>query len=178
MSSQNTFILVNVIGGISVLGTYVIGITLFPEHRDDLWGGVQGKLRNVFVFSMLIAAAGYLTFAYVSIFQEGISSDKIGVADRSFLIILISGIFLFSASLWMPTLLAYILSDNNLWWIGSITSLWVTAISLLGLSVIVGFSPIFGLSSISKYLSLIGLVYITFHCLIIDGFIWVLLFHK
>ena len=107
MSSQNIFILVNIIGGISVLGTYVLGITLFPEHRDDLWGGVQGKLRPVFIFSMILAAARYLTFAYVSIFQEGISSDRIGVSDRPFLIVLISGIFLFSASLWMPTLLAY-----------------------------------------------------------------------
>ena len=69
MSSQNTFILVNVIGGISVLGTYVIGITLFPEHRDDLWGGVQGKLRHVFIFSMFFRPDS-------SVYDEGFIGDK------------------------------------------------------------------------------------------------------
>ena len=56
VSSSYIFGLINIIGGIAVLGSYVYGIMAFPELRQSLWGGIDGRWRIIFTLSMLPAA--------------------------------------------------------------------------------------------------------------------------
>ena len=62
MSTTQIFVLINLIGGIAVLGSYVSGLWYFPELKKPLWGGVPGFLRIFFTMSMVGAAVGYLAF--------------------------------------------------------------------------------------------------------------------
>ena len=48
MPSKNIFLSVNIVGGILVLGGYALGLSMYPEYNEALWGGVQGTLRNIF----------------------------------------------------------------------------------------------------------------------------------
>tara|TARA_B100000945_G_scaffold319137_1_gene325681 strand:- start:2372 stop:2902 length:531 start_codon:yes stop_codon:yes gene_type:complete len=176
MSPKNTFLLINICGGILVVGGYAIGLSLYPEYNEALWGGVQGTLRNLFMISMIPAALGYLTFCYIVIFKDSIEilSNK-GFLGKNTVAILIT-LFLLSAACWMPTLIAYIHTQNTNWWLLSVLSLWITAISILILTRTIASTPTTKLSNASKTISVIGLAYITFHCLFVDAIVWVYMF--
>ena len=83
MPTGIVFALVNVIGGVAVLGSYAWCLDTYPEHREALWGGVQGTLRSMFSLSMFLAAAGYLTFCYATIFQGGAMTFGKGAVAQS-----------------------------------------------------------------------------------------------
>ena len=71
MSASNVFFLVNLIGGIAVLGGYAYYLAVNPEHRAFLWGGVPGEWQPYIVVSMFVAAAGYLWFFAYIVFSSG-----------------------------------------------------------------------------------------------------------
>jgi hypothetical protein len=173
MPSKNIFLSVNIVGGILVLGGYALGLSMYPEYNEALWGGVQGTLRNIFTISMLPAAIGYLTFCYITMFKNGAEAINrnsiIGQHPASVL----SAIFLASAAVWMPTLIAYIHTGESYWWILSVSSLWITGLSLLTLTIITSNTSTSEMSQVSKNAAVIGLAYITFHCLVIDAIVWV-----
>ena len=173
MSSKNIFLFVNIIGGLLVLGGYVLGITFYPEYNEALWGGVKGTLRNIFTISMLPAAVGYLTFCYVTMFKNGAEAINRNSVLGQNPVSVLSAIFLASAAVWMPTLIAYIHTSESYWWVLSVTSLWVTALSLLTLTIITATTSLSKISQASKNAAVIGIAYITFHCLVIDAIVWV-----
>lgn len=178
MSAKMVFALVNIVGGVVVLGGYIWCLGSFPEHREALWGGVHGNLRSIFTLSMFPAAAGYLTFCYVTIFQrEAMTFGKDAVVGANTIVVL-AIVFLASAALWMPSSIAYIRSGEGVWWAVCVASLWVTALSLLIMTGATIILPMDDISEISKSASVVGLAYITMHCLILDAIVWVMLFNK
>ena len=64
MASQQIIILViNIIGGIAVIGSYIFGLHgAGPNAANALWGGVPSAIRPVYGASMILAAIGYLSF--------------------------------------------------------------------------------------------------------------------
>ena len=173
MPSKNIFLGVNIFGGILVLGGYILGIIFYPEYNEAMWGGVAGTVRNIFTISMLPAAVGYLTFCYVAMFKNGAEAINKNSVLGKHTVSVISAIFLASAAVWMPTLIAYIHTSESYWWILSVSSLWVTALSLLALTIITTTTSTSEISRASKNAAVIGLAYITFHCLVIDAIVWV-----
>ena len=178
MSPQLTFVLVNIIGGVIVLGGYWIGIGNFPEHRNSLWGGINATWRQTIILSMLIAAVGYLTFCYFAVFKDGAThfGNEWLLGNHS--VSILAAVFLISAACWIPFLLNYIIAGNSIWWALTVVVLWITALSLIALCLIVACYTGSDFSTIEKSLSLVGLAAITFHCLVMDAILWVLLFHK
>ena len=179
MSSQQiVFLIVNAIGGIAVLGSYAIGLGMFPEYREALWGEVRGTLRTGITISMLFAALGYLSFCYVALFQNGLSDfNKVNWFNQYTVSVLIA-IFLISATFWMPTAIAYLNFSNTYWLVVCILSLWVTAISLVAILGITITADLESIGSISHYVAIIGIGLITFHCLVFDAIIWAIMFTK
>ena len=45
MRIQTQLLIINFIGGIAVLGGYVVALINHPHTRNDLWGGVPESLR-------------------------------------------------------------------------------------------------------------------------------------
>ena len=61
MNKQKLLMLViNLIGGPAVIGSYMLGITAHPGQAAALWGGFPASLRPISTANMLLAAAGYL----------------------------------------------------------------------------------------------------------------------
>ncbi|MAO75632.1 MAG: hypothetical protein CL699_04930 [Chloroflexi bacterium] len=173
MSQTNIFVFINIFGGIAVLGSYIVCLMMFPEQREPLWGGVVGTTRNVVVTFMLLAAAGYLTFLYISIFNVSadVFSSKSPLNGNLILILTIS--FLISSTIWMPASVAFLETSNSLFWYLSVASLWIAALSLVGLLISVTTTDFSTTSNIPKILSVGGLAIITFHCLVFDAIMWV-----
>lgn len=176
MNYSQLFVAINIIGGVTVLSSYVGGILLYPEHREGLWGGIENKHRIYFVLSMLIAALGYLTFLYFVAFRstDGLfhSSLPLGPYTLSTLCI----IFLSSAALWMPATILYLHLKQDWIWFAIVIVLWITAISLIGMTGTV-------LSTVRdvfpyKMLMSVGLACTTIHCAIFDAAIWVAKFPR
>ena len=178
MSAQALFIVSNIVGGVAVLGGYYWGIASFAEYREALWGGIQGNLRTILTISMVLAALGYLVFCYVSLFRDGlVNFNETNIFGTNTVEIVVI-IFLASAALWMPSTIFYLKTQNSLLWIVSIASLWITALALLTLIYISVSTDSNSIGIGTKYLAISGLSSITFHCLVFDAIIWVVLFHS
>ena len=72
MRIQTQFLIINIIGGIAVLGGYVIALVNHPDTRSELWGGVPENLRFWITSFMFISAFGYCLAMYYLIFQDTI----------------------------------------------------------------------------------------------------------
>ena len=178
MSATITFLIVNIVGGSAVLGGYLICLyLLLPDQRETLWGSVQGLWKPVFVVSMLIAAAGYLAFSYVILFKSNPMEFSSRFLDTKHAVSIICMIVLISAATWMPATITYLKTSNSIWWIISVTSLWITVISLFAATTVVMAFPLAIPSAFYRMLAISGISYITFHCLVFDAIIWVSKFH-
>lgn len=177
MAPQHTFAIVNIIGGIAVLGSYAITLMLYTDQRSDFWGGINTSQQRIFVWSMLFAALGYLLFFNWVTFrlESGLLTE--GSSLHSQLPVALCGIFLFFSMLWMPTTSVFLQTGNNLWWYLAVAILWVVSISLLLLLLIV-LANQWGNRSWFSVLGMAGLMYLVIHCTIFDAIIWVNKFAK
>lgn len=67
MATQQVILLViNVLGGVAVIGSYILGFLTHPESRDALWGGVPGWLRPFYGISMILSAWAILLSSILS----------------------------------------------------------------------------------------------------------------
>lgn len=177
MSSSQLFLLVNILGGISVLGSYCVGLIASPNHRQDLWGGITIGLRKTFIGSMVLATVGYLLFLHYMLFHSGLHAPADDFLISGYLPSILCATFLVSSSVWMPSTLAHISCRRPFWWGLSLTSLWITSISLLVLTVLVMVQYNEG-QWLSKTIGTIGILYITAHCILLDSVVWVRKFPK
>ena len=169
MPTTSVFFLVNLVGGVAVLGSYCAGLYLYPEHRTALWGGVAGNWKTLFTTSMFFAAAGYLVFCYTMTISDGANESSF-LGKYTFIIL--AAAFLFSASVWMPATLQYLDTKNEIWWIASVTSLWITAASLTCLGLAFNATEFPHVNLFQNSVTLIGIIWITCHCLVFDAIIW------
>ncbi len=135
-------VIINVVGGIAVLGSYAIGIMNHPETRGALWGGVPKAIMPVYTVSMFTAAAGYLAFTWFILFR--LEPGTVTIAGRfsyglfPWLYLLI----LAPSSLWMPLTFMVIEQPSLAAWLAVRSVLALAGIaSLLLLSSIVLVQP-------------------------------------
>lgn len=115
--SKLLFILLNVIGGIAVLGSYAYGFVHYPDSVQALWGDVPESLLGVYSGNMFLAAAGYLlVFAYLLSRQPADSRvDNGGLLFER--LNWLFAVILFCSALWMPLSFALLEAPNqDLWW--------------------------------------------------------------
>ncbi len=170
MTNTSIFFLVNLVGGLAVLGSYCVGLYLYPDQRTALWGGVVGNWKTLFTTSMFFAAAGYLVFCYTMTISDGANESSF-LGKYTFIIL--AAAFLFSASVWMPATLQYLDTKNEIWWVVSVTSLWITAACLTCMGLAFNFTEFPNVNLFQNSVTLTGMICITFHCLVFDAIIWV-----
>ncbi|MBH50753.1 MAG: hypothetical protein VYA83_05305 [Candidatus Neomarinimicrobiota bacterium] len=172
MRIQTQFLIINIIGGIAVLGGYVVALINHPDTRGELWGGVPENLRFWITSFMFVSAFGYCLAMYYLIFQDGLSLDffwgKLNANYMKGLLI----IFLLTAACWIHTTFSYLETGNQVLWTFVQIELWLTGISIflmmIGLATASGINNNFLHSS-----SVIGLLIISFHCLALDAMLWI-----
>ena len=54
--------LINIIGGSAVIGSYIWGFRTTPDASLILWGSVPVRIRLLYTVGMFLAAGGYFAF--------------------------------------------------------------------------------------------------------------------
>ncbi|HEY32794.1 MAG TPA: hypothetical protein G4O10_06775 [Dehalococcoidia bacterium] len=174
-TQQIILLIINIIGGIAVIGSYIFGIKAQSGGANALWGGVPPNIRPVYGVSMVLSALGYFAFLYFILFE--IIPDEVLIGGRfDFSVFYLIFIFiLLPSSLWMPLTNVYI--GNQ------ITSIKIgvrAVLALVGLASIALVWAILSLETTTQnvpyWLAVAGSSYFAFHTAILDGVIWSVLF--
>ena len=65
MTTQHIILLViNIVGGAAVIGSYIFGLNAQSGGANVLWGGVPGNIKPIYGISMILSALGYFAFMY------------------------------------------------------------------------------------------------------------------
>jgi hypothetical protein len=176
MGTQQIILLViNILGGAAVIGSYVFGLSGQSGGANVLWGGVPNNIRPVYTVSMIISALGYFAFIYFILFR--LVPDEVSISGRFgfslfyaiFLVILISSAF------WMPLTNAYVGNPSAGIWIGI-----RSVLALVGLGSIALVWALLTLHTkvpgTAYWLAIAGSGYFAFHTAILDAIVWAALF--
>jgi hypothetical protein len=178
VANQHIILLViNVIGGAAVIGSYIYGIKAQPGGAGALWGGVPASIRPAYAVSMVLSAIGYFAFMYYIFFKLTPSEVNIaGTFDFSLFYYIFLALLIPSA-LWMPLTNAYI---------GNPTTInWVTVRTVLAMVGLASIALVWALVSlqdkvpgISYWLAVAGSGYFAFHTAVLDAIVWAALFKQ
>ena len=173
MTDNTIFFLVNLIGGLLVLTSYVWGIINFPFHRNLLWGDIGSNLKKIIISSMFTGAIGYLfTFVW---FWKIIDSNTFYFGSNFGYnqIILLYSIFLGVSTLWMPFTIKSVISKNILHiYSAKLILLTVAIISIIILYSIMT-SQYFQKDLIPyKNYAIFSWILLSIHTIIFDSIIW------
>lgn len=95
-------LLINLLGGAAVLGSYVWGFRTYPGASDALWGGVPENIRPYITANMLLAAAGYFAIIYFTLFRLDATRSQVFGRFGFGLFNLLYVAILLPSALWMP----------------------------------------------------------------------------
>jgi hypothetical protein len=169
-----TLLLINVIGGIAVIGSYIFGLR-GPSGTDALWGGVPEAIRPVYAVSMVLAAIGY--FAFLNLLLLRVDSTKVTVAGRFKYSVFypIFALILFPSALWMPLTDLYVDDPSAGAWVGIRIVLFVVALASIALAwALFTIRP--GNQGKAYWAAVVGSCYFAFHTLVLDAILWATLF--
>lgn len=176
VSQQIILLVINVIGGIAVIGSYILGLhNAGPNAANALWGGIPAGIRPVYGISMALAALGYFAFMYFILFR--IVPSEVSIAGRFgyslfyaiFLLILIP------STIWMPLTNVYVGNPGTSTWVGIRTVLAIVGLASIALLwALLVLQP--KASGVAYWLAVGGSGYFAFHCAVLDAIVWAALF--
>jgi hypothetical protein len=160
-----------VLGGLAVVGGYVLWLALNPGSGDALWGGVPQRLRPVFTAGMLAAAVGYLVFVALLLFR--LDPATLSIAGRPAYPVL-NGLllgFLLPSALWMPLTFALLARPSAALWV--VVRLVLVIVALSGVGLVIALLALRPRPRGALYwLGVAGAVLFTLHTLVLDALVW------
>ena len=161
---------INILGGLAVIGSYILGLGPKGSGANALWGGTPVSIRTIYTISMVIAALGYLAFIYYLLFKL----NDLSIFNYLYFIFL--GILLPSI-FWMPLTSLFIVNSSPLIWFAV-----RLVLIIVGISSCILVWTLFNLhvkeSGIFYWLAVIGSMYFAFHTAILDMILWPIFFKK
>jgi len=164
-------ILINIIGGIAVLGSYTVGITTNADAGTILWGGVPQSVRLFYTVGMLLATVGYFAFTYFILFRLNV--ENVSVANRFGFGVFntLYALILIPSALWMPlTFLTVAQASMVLLWIVRLVLAIVGAASIglfVGILKVEPRQPLW-----AHRLALVGSACFCFQTALLDAIVW------
>ena len=167
-------LLLNVIGGIAVIGSYILGLR-GASGADVLWGGVPESIRPVYTVSMVLSAIGY--FAFLNLLLLRVDPKEVTVGGRFgygvfypiFCLILIPSAF------WMPLTKLYADAPGTGTWTGIRVVLFLVGLASIALA-----GALFTLRPRNRdkayWAAVVGSCYFAFHTFVLDAILWAELF--
>ena len=176
MSAQQIILLVIIIvGGLAVIGSYVFGLRAQPGSGNALWGGVPEWLRPFYAISMVISAIGWFAFATFILFR--INPTQVTIAGRfdfSLFYVIFLGILIPSA-LWMPLTQMMPQHPGKALWIG--IRLVLVLVGLFSCALVWALLTLKTREPHLHYwLAFAGSAYFAFHTVVLDMILWPALF--
>jgi hypothetical protein len=130
--SKLALLMINVAGGIAVLGSYVDGFLTHPGSASALWGKVPAFLLPFYTASMFAAAAGYLAFTFFILVR--LDPDKMGAGRFSYRAFLwLYAAILVPSALWMPLTFAMLAAPSPVIWAAIRIVLAIVGLATVGL---------------------------------------------
>jgi hypothetical protein len=131
--SRTALLLLNVLGGSAVLGSYVHGIVSNPLTRGDVWGGIPEPLKPLYTVSMLTAATGYFFFSYYVFFRIDPGQARIARRFGYGAFLLLYGLVLAFSAVWMPLTFAMLAQPSLPLWFAIRVTLTIVGLASLGI---------------------------------------------
>ena len=174
---QIIFLVINVLGGIAVIGSYVLGLRGQSGGANILWGGVPTGTRTIYTVSMILSALGYFAFLYYILFRlDPVQTKVFGISG--FIIFYVIFLFiLIPSAFWMPLTHIYVGNPSTGIWIGVRTVLVI--VGLASIALFCGLLTLYGkVTGIAYWLAVIGSFYFAFHTAVLDAIVWAALFRR
>jgi hypothetical protein len=171
---QIVLLVINFIGGIAVIGSYIYGLNAQSGGASILWGGVPENIRPVYTVSMILSALGFFAFIYFILFRLDPSEVSIAGTFGFSLFFAIFILILLPSALWMPLTNFYVGTPS--------TGTWVIVRIILALVGIGSIALVWALLSlqtregVAYWLAVAGSGYFAFHTAILDAILWAHLF--
>lgn len=178
MNTQRLLLaVINVLGGVAVLGSYAYGIATHPSPGNALWGGVSASLRPLYQASMLAAAVGYFLFTYHLFFvvkpEEARTYAGLGYGGFNLLYLLI----LVPSMLWMSLTFSYVAQPTAIGWVLVRGVLFAVALGSIGMLVaIVRLGA--GGHRASFAAAVLGAALFALHTTVLDAIVWTIYFRR
>ncbi len=161
----------NVLGGIAVLASYIIGLAVHPQSSGAVWGGVPESLQPLYTVSMLLAAAGYFLFTPYILFS--LDTHDVRIFGRygfgAFNVIYI-GVLLPSAS-WMPLTFEMLAAPDPVLWLSIRAVLLVVGAASLSLIAAIATASPPGRKG-ARSLAVLGAALFSFQTAVLDALVW------
>lgn len=173
-AQQIALLILNIIGGAAVIGSYIYGLNAQAGGASVLWGNVPANIRPVYTVSMIISALGYFAFLYFLLFRLNPGGLVIG---GNFGYGIFFGIFiliLLPSALWMPLSNFYVGDPVAGTWVMVRTVLALVALGSVFLTWSILSLPL--KEGVAYWLAVAGAGYFTFHTGILDAILWAVLF--
>ncbi|MBD3208465.1 MAG: hypothetical protein GF370_03355 [Candidatus Nealsonbacteria bacterium] len=169
-------LIINIVGGILVLGSYAYGIREHPAEQGALlWGGVPKEAWPIYGFSMILAAVGYFLFTFFILFK--ISSDVKIFKNLGFNVFhLIYLLILLPSAVWMPLTFKMIREPSVATWFWIRFLLAVVGLASLALLVAL-LSLDYAGPKTFYWLAVSGAVFFAFHTGVLDAIVWTFFFN-
>jgi hypothetical protein len=176
MGTQQIILLViNILGGAAVIGSYILGLSGQSGGANVLWGSVPENIRPVYTVSMILSALGYFAFLYYIFFRLDPAQISIAGVAGFTLFYVIFIFMLVPSAFWMPLTNSYVSNPSTgIWiWVRVVLALvGLASIALLwSLLILQGKAP-----GTAYWLAVAGSGYFAFHTAILDAIVWAALF--
>lgn len=167
---QIIFIILNIIGGILVIGSYIYGLKT-QGNGNALWGGVPGNIKKVYTASIFISALTFFVFTLFILLKVYTSEYKVFGLSSQIAFSVMYFLVLIPSAFWMPLTYAMVQNPSNLVWIGVRAVLAIVALGALGILVsLLALSP---KPTGAFYWSAIATIaYFFFHTGVLDALLW------
>ncbi len=176
MQKNKLFLLViNLLGGAAVIGSYIWGFLVNPGGVESFWGGVPAGIRTAISLNMLLAAAGYLAIFFVLLLSVTSTATVGKIPFWIFHIIYL--VILVPSALWMPLTQAVIEHYTPLGWFSVVLVLVLTAMAGIALLIsLLTLRP--ALPNRQKSLVLIGSAFFILQTALLDAILWTSFFRN
>ena len=168
---KKAWFVINVLGGVAVLGSYAHGLLTHPDQRDALWGSIPEELRAVYGVTMWLAALGYFLFSYYFVFRIRPAEVRIGESFGFGAVNALYVLVLVPSALWLPLTFAYLAEPSRELWLAIRVDLFLVGIGAVGLML-----ALFALrprpSGVSGALAVLGLLLFCLQTAFLDAFVW------
>jgi hypothetical protein len=172
---QIILLVINILGGIAVIGSYVLGLSGQSGGANVLWGGVPSSLRPVYTISMIISALGYFAFLYYIFFRLDPAQTSIAGVSGFTLFYVIFLLILIPSALWMPLTNMYGSNPSMGVWIGIRTVLAI--VGLASIALVWALLTLQGkVPGAAHWLAVAGSAYFALHTAVLDAIVWAALF--
>jgi hypothetical protein len=166
-TQQLILLIINVLGGVAVILSYMYGLKGQAEGTNVLWGNVPASIRPLYFVSMIISAVSYFAFIFYILFKIDPAASNISyyLFYAIFLVILIASAF------WMPLTNMYVSNHGTGTWVAVRIVLALVALGSIALVwTLLALRP--DTRGLAYWLAVAGAGYFALHTTVLDAILW------